>query len=263
MLFVALGTATTGFEGQWRFLADLQGLGTVADRYPSTDLLPLINDTYRELRELVTVEGYTAFVTPGATTPLPTTAVEAGEAYAVINIGTAGATPPTTSHIKFLDVKSPSAKWRRLRELPHGQLRDFAEDGTPGYPQGWCLLNMGGVSAANYTVGQIAITPVPSGGSYKLWTMNEYVDASATTDVFLYQTIEWKKWHQYKLMEQICGGKDKDTARKLAHIQRMLDPDVEDTPACNIRKHAPTASGPQTWTRDDNYHASRGRLWGS
>jgi hypothetical protein len=255
----ALGTATTAFEGQFRFLSDIQGLGTSVGRHPSADLLPVFNASYRSLRELVTGYGYTQFVTRGATTALPTTAVEAGETYAVIT------TAIGLEQIKAFDVKYTTGEWDRLPEVTLLQLRDFARlsgpglPATPARPRAWCWLDAGSVSAAAYTGGKIAVTPVPNGGSYALWAMNETTDVSATTDVFLYHTEDWRQWHMYSAMAKIVGARDKDTARKLEFVQMQLNPDIEGTPAFNIKNQAPTAAGPKTWTRSASY---RGGTWG-
>lgn len=254
----ALGTPTTGFEGQFRFLADVQGLGTAAGRHPSADLLPVFNASYRQLREYVTAKRYTQYVTRGTTTALPTTPVEAGEQYAVIALGTTGVpgTAPAAHQIKMIDVKVGAGDWYPLPELTLLQLRELrpSRNGGDTCPRGWCLLNMGATSGANFSVaGQIAIAPVPTSGSYALWTMNETPDLVATTDVYYYHNESWAQWHMYHAMQQIVGVRDKDTARKLEAIRWHLNEDNPGSPAWHIAHHAPTASGPRTWVRGADY----------
>ncbi len=253
-----LGTTTTGFEGQFRFLSDAQGLGTSVGRHPSADLLPVFNASYRALRDYVSSLGYTQFITRGTTTALPTTAVETGEQYAIIDVGTSGTpgTIPTTIQVKKIDVKIGASDWFELPEVTLLQLRDVSRDGavTSGRPRAWCWLNSGNITGTTaFVKGQIAITPVPNSGSYCIWSMTEQPDLVNTTDVFLYHTEDWAQWHMYHAMLQICGVRDKDTAAKAAAISRMLDPNVPGTPAWNIQHHAPTASGPRTWVRASNY----------
>jgi len=263
MFTQALGTTTTGFEGEFRFEADLQGLGTSVGRHPSANLLPVFNSSYRRLVELVTGYGYTQFCTRGVTTALPTTAVETGETYAVINVGTAGdpGTVPPVRQIKMLDVRDTSGRWRTLPEVTLLQLRDFAST-SRGTPQAWCWLTAPSISSGTTLVaGQIAITPTPIGGSYALWEMNELTLPSATTDVYLYHTEDWRMWHMYDAMARICGARDKDSARRLDFILSRLDPDVEGSPAWNVRNQAPTAAGSKTMTRASNYRGVGG-LWG-
>jgi hypothetical protein len=259
----ALGTGTTGFEGEFRYLADVQGLATSVGRHPSASLLPIFNSSYRRLRELVSGYGYTQFCVRGATTALPTTAVETGETYAIINVGTAGApgTVPPTAQIKMLDVRDTTGRWRTLPEVTLLQLRDFAST-SRGQPQAWCWLNAPSISSGTTLVaGQIAITPTPNGGSYALWAMNELTMPTATTDVYIYHTEDWRMWHMYDAMAQVCGARDKDTAKKLDFIMSRLDPDVDGSPAFNIRNQAPTAAGAKTMTRSSNYRGIIG-AWG-
>jgi hypothetical protein len=245
MFTQVVGTSTTGFEGQFRFLADVQGLATAVGRHPSADLLPIFNASYRSLRELVTTYGYTQFITRGTTTALPTSPVEAGETYATIT------TTVGLNQLKAVDVRFSNNEWVRLPEVTLLQLRDFPTR-TRGYPRAWCWLDAGSVAAAAYTGGRIAILPTPNGGSYALWTMAEFPELTAT-DHYLYHTEDWRKWHMYNAMAQLCGARDKDSARKLDFIQTQLNPDVEGTPAYNIKAQSPTAAGPKTWTRSSSY----------
>lgn len=263
MFSQVLGTSTTGFEGDFRFEADVQGLATSAGRHPSPNLLPVFNSSYRRLRELVTSYGYTQFCRRGTTTALPTSAVETGETYAVIDVGSDGSASGISniSQIKMVDVKDTSGRWRTLPEITLLQLRDFSTT-TKGPPRAWCWLNGASFSAlASQTKGSIAITPVPNGGSYALWTLPEAIVPSSTSDFYIYHTEDWRMWHMYDAMSRIVGARDKDTARKLDFILSRLDPDVEGSPAFNIKNQAPTAAGPKTMTRSSDYRGIGG-LWG-
>jgi hypothetical protein len=255
----ALGTTTTGFEGQFRFLADTQGLGTAAGRHPSADLLPVFNAAYKALVQLVTAKGYTQFVSRGTTTALPTTPFEAGETFSTIALGTAGTpgTPPTQETIKRIDVRISGSDWYVLPEVTFLQLRDLTPSryfGSPTKPKGWCWLNVGAVTAANYsTAGAIAIAPVPTSGSFCLWTLNAIADVVNPTDVFLYHTEDWAQWQMYRAMLAIAGVRDKNSAGKIEAIQWFLNEENPGSPAWNIAHQAPTASGPRTWTRGNDY----------
>ena len=262
-----LGQATsqpaTGFIGEFRYLSDTQGLATSVGRHPDANLVPIINSSYRRLRELVSGYGYTQFCTRGATTALPTSAVETGETYATIDVGTAGSpgSVPLTQQIKMLDVKDTSGRWRTLPEVTLLQLRDFATT-TRGCPQAWCWVTSPSISSGTTLVaGKIAVTPVPNGGSYALWAMDEQTMPSATSDVYLYHNEDWRMWHMYDAMAQVCGARDKDTAKKLSFILSRLDPGVEGSPAFNIKNQAPTAAGSKTMTRASNYRGIGG-AWG-
>lgn len=261
----ALGTATTNFEGQFRFLADVEGLGTAAGRHPSANLLPVFNASYRALREFVTGMGYTQFITRGTTTALPTTPVEAGETYAIINVGTSGTpgTIPTLEQIKRIDVRLSGSDWYELPEVTLLQLRDLTAGRqltTTNRPQGWCWINAGNITGTTaFVAGQIAFAPVPSSGSYCLWTMTEQPDLVSTTDVWLYHTEDWAQWQMWDAMSKICGARDKDTARKLDYIlNNRLNIEAPGSPANNIWKQRPTAAGPRTWTRSSAYRGVGG-----
>lgn len=242
----AVGDTTTGFEKQFRFLCDQQGLGTAVGRHPSADLLPIFNASYRSLRELVTGLGYRQLLARSATTALPTIPFEAGETYATITVAEA------TNAIKQIDIKAQSGEWFTLPEIQLLQLRDFAQR-NPGFPRAWCYLDQGSVSGQTYTSGRIAITPTPNGGSYVLWTLPEFTELSSASDQFLYHTEDWRRWHMFDAMLMLSGVRDKDTAKKVQLILRQLDPSVDGSPAYNIHQQAPTQSGPRTWTRARDY----------
>lgn len=259
MFTQALGTGADppdGFESEFRFLADIQGLTTVVGRHPSASLLPIFNDTYRSLREQVTEWGYTQFLNRGNTTALPTVPFETGESYATI------ATVQGLDQVKSIDVKTVNGRWRKLDEGTILQLRDGCPAvGERGCPRMWCWLDAGTVSGATYTGGHIAISPTPTGGSYVLWSMQEFTPIAVSTDVFLYHTADWKQWHQLTALVRVCGLRDKDTAAKLNTALRELDSTRDDTVAGRIKNQAPTAAGPKTWTRSNDYRG--GGAWGS
>lgn len=250
----------TLFESQWRFLGDVQGLATSTGRHPSADLLPVFNASYRALREFVTGMGYTQFVTRGTTTALPTSPVEAGETYAIINVGSSGSpgTVPTLEQIKRIDIKVTNSDWYELPEVTLLQLRDLTPDrfyGQPQRPRGWSWLNAGSItSGTTFASGQIAFAPVPTNGSYCIWSMAEQPDLVSASDVWLYHTEDWCQWHMWDAMGKVLGARDKDTARKLDYIlNNRLNIDMPGSPANNIWKQRPTAAGPRTWTRSSAY----------
>lgn len=246
MFTQALGDTSTGFEAEWRYRADLQGLGTSVGRHPSANLLPIFNGAYREMLEQALQWGYTQLLTRGTTTTPVWAPVEVGEGYAVI------ATTASMQQIKQVDFRySSGGDWRSLEEVSITQLRDLALNSTTAPPRGWCLLETG-ISGADLT-GQIAIAPVPPSGSYVLWTMPEFTALTGAAGLFAYHAECWRKWHIYKAMQEVCVVRDKDTQRIRDAIDRMLDPAVEQSPAHQMRAMAPTAAGPKTWTRSPNY----------
>lgn len=249
-----LTQSISSFESELRYLADIQGLSTSQGRHPSTDLRILINDSYRSLRNLVLSFGYTQFVTRGTTTALPTSAVETNERYAVIS------TPVAVNQIKMVDVRISPDDWRALPECTLLQLREISRRrwrgvaDTPRRPIAWCWLQAGTVSGSTFTAGQIAIAPVPTGGDYALWTMNEWTSITSDTDVFLYQNEDWRQWHLFDVMSKVCGARDKNNSAKLDYIFARLNPDILGSPAYNIKAHKPTTSGPRTWIRSGDYN---------
>jgi hypothetical protein len=224
----------------------------------------VFNSSYRRLREFVVSLGYTQFCRPGTTTALPTSAVETGETYAVIDVGTDGSATGVSNieQIKMFDVKGTNGQWRTLPEVTILQLRDYAST-VSGPPRAWCWLNGPAFGAlASQSKGSIAVTPVPNGGSYKLWTMAEAIPVSGTSDFFIYHTEDWRMWHMYDAMSQIVGARDKDTAKKLDYIvNNRLNVNVPGSPAYNISTQRPTAAGPRTWTRSSAYRGAMPR-WG-
>lgn len=241
------------FETEWRYRADLQGLGTSVGRHPSANLLPVFNGAYRDLIEQALEYGYTQFLSRGTTTNLPTTPVEAGESYAVI------ATDATIRQIKKIDVRPSGGNWITLEEITALQLRDYGASSTPArVPRGWCWLDSG--VTATTMVGHVAVTPVPQGGQYALWTMPEFTPLVLTTDSYVYHAECWRKWHIYKAMLEVCVVRDKNSQNVWNAIAKQLDPANEGSPAHQLKNMAPTASGAMTWTRSPDYNNTRG--WG-
>lgn len=256
MFTLALGDENSGFEREFRYLADKQGLATSAGRHPSADLLPIFNDSYQRLINLVTSYGYTQHLERGTTTALPTSPVETNETYAVVT------TAEGEDQVKAVDVRFGGSDWFRLPEISFSELRDYTPRQigvTPSGPLGWCWLTSGTVSEDTFTGGSIAFAPVPQSGDYCLWTMKTKTRLDETDDVFLYHTADWKQWHMYDAMAQVAGVRDKNSEKRLIEIQRRLNPNIEGTPAYNIRAHAPTIAGPKTWRRGRNYRGRWGR----
>lgn len=259
----AVGTTTTGFEGKFRYQMDLQGLGSATGRHPSADLLNVFNDAYKSLRELVTGKGYTQFIVRGTTTTLPVVPVEAGETYAIINVGTTGTpgTPPTFSQIRRIDIKANGSDWFELPYVTFGQLRELTPDRfttSPTKPRGWCWLNAGTIAGANFTAGQIALAPVPTNGQFCIWTLPDWIDCAGTTDVFYYHIADWEMWHLYKAASMVLVPRDKDSMRVAQWLASQLNEEVPGTPAYNIHRARPVAAGPKTWVRTADY---RGPAW--
>lgn len=243
---LGVGSPASGWLGQFRYLADTQGLTTSAGRHPDADLIVLANSSYRSLREHVIALGYRQFCTRGTTTALPTTAVETGETYATITLAQG------VSQIAQFDVRPTNGEWISLPEIQITQLRDYSTRQRTT-PRAWLWLDAGSVALAAFTAGKLGVLPVPNGGSYALWTVNEFTDLASATDVYLYHTEDWKLWHMYHTMAKICGARDKDTARKLDFILSQLNEDTPSSPAKGIYQHAPVTAGPRTWTRSRNY----------
>lgn len=261
------GVSPSGVIGDLRYLADIEGLNLApAARHPDTQIRTVLNASYRGLREFVTNLGYTQFIRRGATTNLPTTAVETGESYSIIDVGTSGTpgTPSTILQVKRLDVRVSGSDWYELPEVTLLQLRDLTPSRFFGSgsnrPQGWCWLNSGSISSGTtFVKGEIAVSPVPSGGQFCLWSMTEQPDLVAAADVWLYHTEDWAQWHMFDAMAKICGSRDKDTAKKLDYIlNNRLNVNVPGSPAYNIATQRPTAAGPRTWTRGSNYRGVGG-----
>lgn len=258
MISRALGSATTGLEGEFRFQFDLQSAGTAGTRNPTTNVAAALNGSYRSLREYVTNCGYTLFMNRGSTTALPTSATVSGEDYAQITV------PTTTNVVKAIDVQRSGQPWGRLEEVPFGQLRDFTSWRGSGFrpqlPLAWSWLTAATVSGAATTAGHIAIFPIPTGGNYCLWTLPEWTDITDPTHVFLFHTEEWLQWLFAHAALKVCVFRDKDARKRKQDLQDVLNPYLEGSAAFNIKSQAPTAAGPRTWSRSPNYRGG-GRMW--
>lgn len=262
MITRQIGTATTGLEGEFRYQMDLQGLSSSAGRNPTTNIQTVLNSSYRSLREFVTTCGYTLFLTRSATASLPTAATVSGEDYAQISV------PFATQVVKAVNVKFGSEPWYPLQEVPFGQLRDATQWGpstTPRRPRAWTWIQgpqLDDPPQSILTQGFIAVAPIPTSGSYCLWTLPEHSNIGANaggdhdnTDLFLFHSEEWIQWLFAHTALKVCVFRDKDAKRKEDALRTQLNPDVKGSPAWHIVNQAPTQAGPKTWTRSNNYRS--------
>jgi hypothetical protein len=169
-------------EGDVQYKFSIAG---VTARHPSARIRTLFNSSWRRLRAIVSLYSDGSYLVGTAPAALPTTAAITGEVYAEVPwplgaVGVYGVRVLTTT----------GGRWRNLRRIPFTAYQDFQEDnllyslppmrGPIGYTSRLLPDGVGSVE----TVGQVMITPIPTGGTYRLWYLEGFADRTADTDTF-------------------------------------------------------------------------------
>jgi len=152
--------------------------------HPTADLNTDSDDSYREMRDIVTECKWSTFlVTTGAQT-LPTTP-DANETFASVS------TPAGARLIRKLESRASIAsttEWFPVEEVGIDQLRGTIEGlsrQVHTHALRWCMLDYGmaATEAKNdgtVAQGKIALSPVPSvAGQYQIWYLPEFPGTSA------------------------------------------------------------------------------------
>lgn len=237
------------FKTRVSILADIVGqIGTGTGFRHQTSYVDEIGDEcYKRTRSLVTRRGFREYLTRQATALLPTTAAVTGEEYATI------AYPTGVTHIKGIDVLETSGKWRRLKQLDGWcERRDHqsgydAEFGQDLRPYAWGVLSHGSVATSVFTAGVIAIFPVPTQGSYTIWSLPDWTGiAGNDTYLFLYREQCWYDYHVQQAVLEICE-RDNDSQRRYA-IAEAASKAAEE--AIGEFTADESRDGVRSWTRD-------------
>lgn len=241
------------FKTRVSVLADIVGqIGSGQTfRHQTSYVDEIADETYKRLRSLVTRRGFreylnrsttATFASVSATTPAVT-----GEEYATIPY------PTGATHIKGIDVLETSGKWRRLKQLDGwAERRDHqsgydAEFGQDLRPYAWDVLSHGSVATTVFTAGTIAIFPVPTSGSYTIWSLPDWTGIVGNdTYLFLYREQCWYDYHVQQAVMEICE-RDNDSQRRFA-IAKAASEDAEKSIGEVTADQ--TRDGPRSWTRD-------------
>jgi len=177
------------------FRGDLEGL---LDRHPTLNANQEANDAYRRLRVKLANNDVQTVLAPTAILSLPTTEAIAGGGYAEIDW------PTGAVSVHGLDVKVggywttvPQGTFTQRRLGPVTSDRGDYQYADEGLAM-WIQRSLPTVSGSNPVAGKIMLFPVPSGGSYVLWSLPEWVDITLDSDVFPGQE-SWLQWVIYEL----------------------------------------------------------------
>lgn len=212
-----------------------------------------LDDSYRDMRDFVTEKRWGTYLSTTGALSLPTSP-PSGENYVEIPV------PAATRLVRRLEVKF-NTKWLPVEEVPFGQLRMFNASTSwfndTRAPFVWTLLDSGmqatvdaddGTAAA----GVIALTPVPTAGSYQLWTLAEHADLSADSGAggfYAYGNQAMLDFHVFHCALK-CATSDNDSQGVMAGLGILLGRAEQ-----ALATGAPTATGPKTWRRSPNYRS--------
>lgn len=172
------------------YRGDLEGM---PDRHPNVTINGELNQSARVLRMKLANNDVQTVLTPTAITPLPTTEALPGAGYAEIDWPTAAVS------VHGLDAKVggywctvPQGAFTQRRLGPIVSERGdytYADEGLAM----WVPRSLPTGNASSPTAGKIMLFPVPSGGSYVLWYLTEWIDLVQDTELFPGQEA-WVQW---------------------------------------------------------------------
>lgn len=243
---------------------DTDAAGNSIPRHPTTELNGFLNASHRALRSWVTNSlHYNLYKARSADANLPTTppASAPTETYAEIPW------PTTAVDILGIDVLDAQGyNWRSLEPVDWDSRREwiarFPFMAIPNnYPRAFSVISEGSVSAATLTAGTIALFPLPSGGTYTVWSLPHWADITNDTHLFLCGDEDWFQWMTHWGVQRVCGRDNADSIARLQLAEEQLQPIGPNgkpnmaTCAGRIMASAPkkVKAGPMTWHRAIDY----------
>ncbi len=234
-------------SSQFRRLQDLEAdityrysIGGVKARHSSPRIRRLINVAWQQLRNIVSLAADGTFMEATGALALPTTPVITGEGYAEI--------PWPTNASRIFGVRCQSivnGRWYPLRRVPWVSHHDFQFDRVleayrrqPG-PVAYCARAIPKGVETVETAGQIMIMPVPTGGLYRLWYLENWTPQLEDDDLFNGHS-EWFEFVIYSVMIMMLGP-DKDSARMYPQwsVERDLAKDMIEDEAKSLEDGMP------------------------
>lgn len=195
--------------------ADVQYYADVVSgsaRHPDSNINRLINESWQELRMLVSDNGHQAYMkatsgnlTAGATSPF---------AFGTLSI------PDDLVSLYAVDVTIAANDVRSLDVVPFSERNEWRSSfGTnTGIPIACHIYNIGTESTTTVTAGKLAILPAPDAAyAYTLWYLPSWVDIS--TDAHVFDGVAgWEKW---VIQDCVCkiAERDNDMAQTYAIAQ--------------------------------------------
>jgi hypothetical protein len=175
------------------YRGDLEG---IEDRHPTLRVINEINLSIRELRVKLANGGVNPVLTPTSILALPVVEAVSGGGYAEIDWPTAAVS------VHGLDVKVggywctvPQGNFMQRRLGPINSDRGDYSLAGEGMAL-WVVRSLPTATAGTAVAGKIMLFPVPSGGSYVLWYLTEWIDLVLDTDLIPLQEswVQWVLW---------------------------------------------------------------------
>jgi hypothetical protein len=220
--------------------------------HPSASLNIDIDDSYRTMRDYVTLRKWGTYLKTTGSLVLSTTP-PTGENYIALPV-------PTDCRLVKRVETLYGTQWLPEDEVGSGQIRDHAF-----WPNGvssrgnrfiWALFDQG-IAATDttntgaVTAGVIALAPVPSSaGHYQIWYLPEHADLSADSGAggfYAYGTQAMLDYHVFHAALK-CVTSDNDSDGLMTGLTLLLG-----KAEASLENGAPTASGARTWRRARNY----------
>jgi hypothetical protein len=178
----------------------------LTSRHTDAEITTLINESWRELRGLVTREGspmFLSWTTPAAMA----VGVVAGHGFGSIPM------PSDAVLIHGIDVVVNPSDIRALTPISFQERNKYLVEfgSSTGVPRHFCALNYGTESTTSLTAGTIAVLPAPDAAySYMIAYVKDWTDITTTTHVFN-TVVGWDSWLVWDVAVKI-GVCDTDPA---------------------------------------------------
>lgn len=220
--------------------------------HPDADLNIDSDESYRAMRDLVCSTEWGTFLKQTGALALPTTPPTSDENFVVLPV------PTDCRTIKRIETNI-GISWLPTAEVPLAHLRQYNNYyGTSAqfkWPFIWTLLDQGietteaGNTGAK-VAGQIALAPLPTTGTYKIWYQPEFASLTADSGAGGFYSYGCQAMVDYHVLHCAvkCVTSDNDSDGMLQGLTMELAAAEK-----AIRTGAPSASGPRTWQRARRY----------
>lgn len=205
------------------------GAAGLKNRHTPPRILQLFNVSMQEVQKRVSLADDGTFLDATAVLTLPITPAITGEVYSEI--------PWPVNAMRIYGVRvlpSTGGRWYPLKKIPWAALHDFQYEPLiesytrqPG-PVAYASRRVPRGVETTETSGAIMIIPVPKGGSYRLWYMQNYEPQVEEDDLTNSQS-GWIEWCIYDTMIKMLGpdGDAKRAYTMFAHERTRQEALIE------------------------------------
>jgi hypothetical protein len=188
-------------QGQFELLGDLQGLVGVGARHEPSEVRGALCASERSLRSMLANLGYGDWTESTSVAALPTTSSD-GLPFAIVPW------PANADEIVGFNVRTGSTDWAPIDLVPWQHRHRYAS----GCELFWAVKSFPKPDPTDLDAvltGELAVLPVPSGGSYSLDFVRTMPELTQDGDFFV-GPQDWHRWRNLDAVVQFLGVRDGD-----------------------------------------------------